>query len=342
MCSSKVINRLKTVKERLAGNYSTEQLLDTLDELLMRGMEPIIGSTNFLDSRIICIATWYSTNQRRKLSPMEKGHFIASSIAYMLADTRTKMRIYRKMSIERNLSVMLMEQWLKLAGECVNLELRQLTGFKNDIQDRIDFLHWQLGTVNRHALFHSYQTVKYYLSQAVEFRNQIAEKYMRMVTLEAVGYHKQQTSNNGPRMQLDDVAQNFMIAVYKAIDKCDSNKGTLTSYVQKWITNAKTTNTFRHETGIAYTIPSGQRKQLAIGSCNISNYTLSMDSEEVKEIVSECNQEEEMIRADTINSVRLLAKAVDTLGLGRLSLGILEVLNDSEILLLKSAAIITE
>lgn len=337
--TSKVLDQLKTVKEKLEKNYSTEALLDTLDELLNRAIEGVILCCNYLDHRLITIATWYSTNQRRKLSSMEKPQFIASCMAFSLADTKTKRRIYRKIGLERNLTVLMLDQWLSLAGECVQLELKHLSNPSSDVMARILQLRWLLNVTNPHQLFASYNTVKMYYAESLKFREQISEKFMRKVMLETVAYVKEQERRNGPRMSLNDVAQNFMLAVYKAIDKCDSAKGTLTSYVDAWVTNAKTTNVFRDEVGVAYSIPSGQRKQIAVKLSTLNNYAVSIDAQEVREIAADQNLEENLLRQDNINHVRKLAKIADPVGLGRLVLGITEVLNGQEILLLKQASI---
>lgn len=337
--SSIVIEKLKTVDERLSKNYSTEQLLSTLDELLLRAISAVINSTNFLDQKLITVATWYSTNQRRKITPMKKGQFIAAAMAYILSDSKTKTRIYKKMSLERNLTLDLITQWQVLAKECVQLEVKMLCSPSEDIESRINYLRWQLRTSDPNRLYSDYHTVKYYTDLAYNFREQIAEKYMRKVATEAVMYHKDQREKNGSRMNLNDIGQNFMLAVYKAIDKCDVHKGTLTSYVDVWIKNAKTTNLYRDETGIAYNIPSGQRKQLAIGNSTIANFALSIDDEEVKNITSDYNQEEALSRQQTIDQVRRLAKAVDPSGFGRLVLGIREILSPKEIEQLKRESV---
>lgn len=336
--SSHVIDVLKGVKEKLPDNYSTEQLLDTLDELILRAVNSIIECSNFLDSRLVTIATWYSTNQRRKISPIDKGQFIASTVAYQLSDTRTKARIYRKLGLERNLSIALIHLWLTTAKEIVDLELDCLCDQDKDGESRLSFLRLQLGVTQPHLIFSSFHTVNYYVKQALMFREQMAEKYMRKVVNEAVAYHKDQTKRNGPRMNLNDIAQNFMVAVLKAIDKCDSKKGTLTTYVDHWLTNAKTTNVFRHETGVAYSLPSGQRKNLATGLSVISNFAVSIDDSEIINMEAEQNQEEELIRQDIINHVRQLSKAVDPVGLGRIYLGITEVLSAEEVSQLRLAS----
>jgi hypothetical protein len=285
---------------------------------------------------LIRIASWYSTNQRRKITTLEKGQFIARCVAFGLARSETKSKVYRRLFIERNLTIILVSEWLDLTRELVDLQVTLTADPKcEETRSRYTYLCWLLRITDEDRLFTAYRTARFYFDQALDFRDQIAEKYMRMVTVQASMHFKEQRDSAGSRQSLNDVAQNFMLAVYRAIDKCDYNKGTLTNYVERWLTNAKTTNTFRHEVGTAYTIPSGQRKMLATGESCFGNFAVSLDSEEAKEAESEHNQEADLIRRDTINQVRKLARSVDPTGLGRLSLGILESLNDNEIRLLQ-------
>jgi hypothetical protein len=109
--------------------------------------------------------------------------------------------------------------------------------------------------------------------------------------------------------------------------------------VDRWLSDARSTNNFRDESGIAYTIPSGQRKRLATGESSMHNYAIPIDDQEVLALIDERDdQEERAIRQDTINMVRTLAKRVDPSGIGRMSLGITEILSPSEIELLGRAS----
>jgi hypothetical protein len=305
MGSSSVIESLKTVREKLPDNYSTEQLLDTLDEFLMRAVRGMIRSSRFLDPYLVQIAAWYSTNQRRKISGLEKGQFIATVMAYVLGSPKHKVRIYRRMYLERSLTLELLNRWLKLAEEAARLEIEGLQRPSADKAGRLKHLHRKLGLYDPHLLYPNWLAVKQYTQLAYQFREQIAEKYMRKVALEAVSFHKRQRERTGSRMSLSDIGQNFVLAVYRAIDKCDPRKGTLTAYVDRWLSDARSTNNFRDESGIAYTIPSGQRKRLATGESSMHNYAIPIDDQEVLALIDERDdQEERAIRQDTINMVR--------------------------------------
>jgi uncharacterized protein YejL (UPF0352 family) len=161
----------------------------------------------------------------------------------------------------------------------------------------------------------------------------IMEKYMRFVMMEAQMFHKQQREHN-PHLNFDieDLAQNFSLAVNKAIDKCDAQQGTLTSYIKNWIKDAKGNPQLRGEYGIAYTIPASQRRAMAQSTNNKAvNISVSIDDEELQGLRSESNIEEEYERKRTIDLVRVLAKRADPTGISRMFLGIGEILLPEEL-----------
>jgi hypothetical protein len=151
--------------------------------------------------------------------------------------------------------------------------------------------------------------------------------------MEAQMFHKQQREHN-PHLNFDieDLAQNFSLAVNKAIDKCDAQQGTLTSYIKNWIKDAKGNPQLRGEYGIAYTIPASQRRAMVQSTNNKAvNISVSIDDEELQGLRSESNIEEEYERKRTIDLVRVLAKRADPTGISRMFLGIGEILLPEEL-----------
>ena len=180
--------------------------------------------------------------------------------------------------------------------------------------------------------------VAYWTEKALTFKHQIIEKYMRLVMLEAHAYATHHKQNNPHiRIDLDEVAQNFILAVSKAIDKCNANKGTLTSYVQMWLKDARNTVHFQHSYGFAYSIPTNKRREIAAGKSHINNMVFDLDSAEAQSVAVEYDLESDIDNKKIVNTVRAISKQADPTGLGRLTLQITEVLSPKERQLLKTA-----
>jgi hypothetical protein len=317
---SRVLDSLKRVNEQLSHNYTSYQLLSVLDKLIWKAMWPIINSTNYFDRVLASVLAWSAVNPRRKISSLPRDRLTTYAVAFLASeDPKMKMRILRKMRLERNIPLFVIDRFLALTDghpvEKPEPELIDALCIK-DLQN----------------LWFAVRECGYWRQHAIDFKGMILEKYMRLVMMEAQMFYKQQRTNN-PHLNfdLDDIAQNFVLAVDKAVNKCDAHQGTLTSYIQNWIKDAKGNPQLRGEYGIAYTIPASQRRSMAkADDPKAVNISVSIDSTEMLELASDTDIEKELERKQTISHIRLLAKRVDPTGIARMFLGIGEVLTVAE------------
>lgn len=315
------LDSLKRVKEQLGQNYTSFQLLSVLDQLLWKSMWPILRTTDYFDRVLANVIGWSATNPRRKLSSLPKDRFNTYAMAYLAADTpKIKFRILKKMRIERNVLFYVVGRFLEIMKDVPPARPSQRIANA-------------LAVFDYEGLWFTAREAGYWHHQSIEFKGMIMEKYMRFVMMEAQMFHKQQREHN-PHLNFDieDLAQNFSLAVNKAIDKCDAQQGTLTSYIKNWIKDAKGNPQLRGEYGIAYTIPASQRRAMAQSTNNKAvNISVSIDDEELQGLRSESNIEEEYERKRTIDLVRVLAKRADPTGISRMFLGIGEILLPEEL-----------
>lgn len=333
--SSRVIDVLKKSVESIPENYTSRQLLATLDYLIFQAVRPIIVNTYYVDRVLGLLAGWLSTASRRKISSAgSKEQFQSLVMAFCMAtDPEDRLKIWQAIKLERTLSFFLVDQWL------VRTEPYASAVIDND-SDSLSSIMRSACVVNQSAFFQKQQSVLYWQTQALKFKEALLEKYMRKVVNEAVAYHRMHTKNN-PHLDLhlDDLAQNLLLAVSKAIDKCNTDKGTLTSYAQLWIKDALSSSHGSHEYGTAFSIPVGKRREIArTEHHSLNNISVSLDADEVQQLEADQDVENDSVRAATIERVRLLAKAVDPQGLGRLTLGITEVLSPEQLRKLMSVA----
>lgn len=321
------LDSLKRVKEKLPHNYTSYQLLSVLDQLLWKSMWPIVRTTDYFDRVLANVIGWGATNPRRKLSSLPKERFNTFAMAYLAADTpRLKLRILKKMRLERNVLFYVIGRFLDLMKDAPPTKPSQrLTN--------------ALAVFDSEGLWFAARESSYWYAQAITFKGMIMEKYLRFVMVEALSFQKQQREQN-PHLQfdVDELAQNFTLAVNKAIDKCDAQQGTLTSYIKNWIKDAKGNPQLRSEYGIAYTLPASQRRAVAQQGANRKavNISVSMESDDFLQLRSDSNVEEEVERTRTIELVRKLAKRADPTGISRMFLGISEILDPDELRQLNS------
>lgn len=318
---SRVLDSLKRVNEQLGHNYTSYQLLSVLDKLIWKAMWPILNTTNYFDRVLATVVAWSATNPRRKVSSLPRERFNTYAMAYLASDDpKLKMRILRRMRLERNIPLFVINRFMSLTKE---------HGVEKPKPELVNAL-----SVTDHTnLWFAVRECDYWWKHAIEFKGMILEKYMRFVMMEAQLFYKQQKTNNPTlNFDLDDIAQNFILAVNKAVDKCDAQQGTLTSYIQNWIKDAKGNPQLRGEYGIAYTIPASQRRSMAKAEQpKAVNIAVSIESDELSALASDSDVAGDYERRRTVNHVRLLAKRADPSGISRMFLGIGEILSTEEL-----------
>lgn len=338
--SSAVLHALKTVQEKIADNYTSGQLFDVLDTMLYRSIEPLIVNTRYVDRSLSIVLAWYAQNHRRKISPHSKRRLTAYIISFLSErDPVRRVRLYRRMSLERNITFFLVRHWLSIVEPWRALHVGFCQGHVG--RDESEQLARRCCVTDVERLHGTISSAQYWLDQATQFKHHMVEKYMRLAMMDAYTHWTIQSEKN-PHLGLDleELAQNFILAVMKAIDKFDKNQGTLTAYVQWWLQNARITQTHRGEYGIAYTIPHSKRKSIALKDDALTrNISVSIDSNEALEVPSGQDLEGQIIATQEQNRVRLVAKYSDSMGIGRLVLGIPEMLSNQELQQLLSARV---
>jgi hypothetical protein len=79
------------------------------------------------------------------------------------------------------------------------------------------------------------EEVKYWEDKAQNFKSLILQKYVRMSLMQAQSTYKE-LAHSYP---LSDITQIYLIYAAKAIDRCDSRQGVLTTFIGSWLKSAK-------------------------------------------------------------------------------------------------------
>lgn len=329
MRHSESIQRVKSVKESMKGRWTDQQMMSTLDHLLKLSVEPIIRYTKFLDYQIPAVIHWYATNTGRKIAMTDKDRTLYLLSLWFMFQPGDKVKLWRRIKFERNIAFFLCSQFLNLTEGYIDLEFKQAV---EPTQERADEMYRIEQSVGAGAnLGRVIQTVRMWAHQAARFRNQILERFMRHAMMQAYKYHL-----GNPRTEFADVCQNFLMAVNKAVNKLDPDKGTLTSYANRWITNAKHSPVVPHEYGISYSLSPHIKRAVARGDSQLMNISTDLSGEEVELARYEHDVVEQLERNDQIMQVRRLAKIADPFGFARRDLGIEEFLFPHEANLIRS------
>lgn len=310
MTSQNTLLNVLSVSESLDVNYTSSQLLSVLDNALFYAVEAIIRNTNWMNLVLSNVITWYSENARRKISSMAtKDEVYGTLISVILStDPDYKIEKLKELQLERSL-------WFK--------SVRMFT--INCPEYTTSFHSFQFLKLEEGSLYVARRDALYWLGVAEKMKRQIMEKYMRFVGKQAV-YAKRKH----PDIDLDDTVQNFTIALSQAIDKCSSDRGTLTSYINQWFMSAQTRSR-GEEYGTAYSVPDSVRKEFFKGrpsNIYVSFQDLLKDGESDNILPQYANDPvNDIENEDDRAHILRLARHADPLGYARFQLGLKEILN---------------
>jgi len=311
-------------QQTLSNEVTTQQIESILDFLIGKAIVAIMRSSNFMDLIVASALAWKTENPRRKISHIERNEVTALLFHYTcLSSIEKKQEVLKRLHLERSfllfacsLYIESMEQYIKDSNALVKLK----ESHKNS--SAVAFRKKQLEAAFKLTpeAYNKFYEVKTWYDQAIQFRTMIFSRYLKLVIKESIKHYKLSKQT----LDYNDLIQNLIVAVYKAIDKFDSTKGTITSYIQQWIMDAKLQKS--HEYGIAYYIPDSKKRAIAAGNSSINNiYVPLEDIEKTEPHKATIEEFEEASR------IRRLAKRVDKLGLARYSLGIQESLTPREL-----------
>lgn len=322
--------KLKSIQESIQVNLTSYQYLSVLDELLYRAVFPIIEGTRFIDVFLSQMLGWQTLNPKRKTSGLGRHAFSANTTLFLLSDNpKQKLKILKKMRLDRSMLFEILRRWTAIADELQALGTETATKQKmiefHDLQDRCLIK-------SGYGLTSTYRVSHYWYKHALDFKRQILEKYTRMVLVTA----QRDYEDLDKKVELDDIVQVYLLTAAKAIDKCDTDKGVITSHIQNWLMSAKNVVVATYLTGAgtesnAVSLSTTTNKRLVddmVESVNVGDLEeLSHSDEDARE------------RSSDIDQIRTISKLFDPHGFGRILLHIQEQLDPSDSQVLQSLMI---
>ena len=228
---SEIFSRLKATKEE-ASNLTTYQWLATLDFFLESSIDPIITAMPVLaDNYFSVVVAHQFMRPSVKYSRNEKSVLPAMLFNSLTTRHSVKRGHQRSMLLNRGVLSLLPGLFLHTVNRFMELHNPQLR-----IANRTEELAaWSRETDTR-FLYQSAQQCRFWDTRAREFKALLLQKYTRMALNNA--RHAYMAVNH--RVPLDDIVQTYLLYTNKAIDRCDSRRGVLTTFIQTWLYSAKT------------------------------------------------------------------------------------------------------
>lgn len=319
-------------------NLTGEQIQQIMDMLLYKALEPIIMYTSAFEPQAEYLLMLIAANGKRKLSSLARETVVESLASYVVqTDRRKKYELIRDARVERYFIHGFVKKFVDSNADYIgqyNDCMGAPTALKRNCLDNRAAI---IGNCSRADFFNAVRISSSYIKRFYEYRESIIGHYLKHSSKQAKAYVSQSHGNT----DFMDLRQSILKAVITALDKYDSRKGALTSYINYWIFNAATGST-EHEYGIAYTIPQTQKKKLFEKQSSEVNFSVSLDAltkndddennMALHSTLSSDNQlDEDMENMETSRIVQALAKCVDRRGVARLCLDIGEYFSPKEL-----------
>jgi hypothetical protein len=321
---SETFANLKGIQESISSNLTSYQYLSVLDHFLYRSVLPLIESTRFVDIFLAQILGWQTQNPKRKTSGAGRHTFSANATLFLLSDqAKQKLKILRSMRLDRAIVFETVRRWLTIVEEYEKLSVQIASP---ELLQQLQDLGEKASLRPSYSLHSTYTQVKFYYEQASGFKTMILEKYTRLCLNTAQRDYVQM----GHQVELEDIIQVYLLTASKAIDKCDTDRGVLTTHIQNWLLSAKNVVKASHMQNAVRALSKGQGK-------SVEQLIESVSLDDIPDVPAEESDSQE--KEDTIESVRLIAKAFDPSGTGRILMGIHEVLSKEDRMAIRALAV---
>jgi hypothetical protein len=325
---SKLFAKLKSIEETIPNNLTSYQYLSVLDELIYRGLYPIIEGTKFFENFLAQILGWQTINSKRKVVGVGRQAFSSYTTLYLLLDDpKQRIKLIKKMKIDRAVLFEAMRRWTSISEEIVSISETDV--ITSDALTQIADLSERASIRDGYHVIALYNQVHYWHNQAVAFKSQILEKYTRLCLTTAQRDYVQMDCQG----DLDDIIQVYFMSAGKAIDKCDTEKGVLTTHIQNWLLSAKNVVIATYVNGAVT-----QTKASTAGASIIRTMVDHVSLDEIENMIAE-ELDDPAEKEETVYQVRKVTRFFDKTGIGRILLGIQDVLSKEDVQALRAHAL---
>lgn len=225
---SEVFAEIKAIKEDIEINLTSLQYLQILDYYIGNSLHYLsLISPKFFDNYLSKVIAYQQIHAMSKLSSESREKISCLFFNYI---TTRDVEYLKKLYLNRGLYLGIVSYWLNHS----RVYFEQRSPFYEGKVEEDNVLE-RLGIENPSMYFAYFKAIEYWFNKALDFKGKIMQKYTRMTLLQA---QKTYVEYNHV-VELDDVTQIYLQIMSKAIDRCDSRFGVLTTFIQSWLKSAK-------------------------------------------------------------------------------------------------------
>jgi len=295
--------KLKSIKEGIDSSLTSYQWLATLDYFIESAIDPMVTSLPLLVNNYYAkVIAWQSHKPSIKFSRINKHDLPTLLFNSITTEGAVSRSFQKEMLLNRGLLFGLINIFQHTVNGYMQVHNPATRITNNDRMLKLAIAEKNFDTT---YLYASARESQFWANKAYSFKKLIVQKYTRLALMNAKGVYTQVHTY----LKLDDIVQTYLMFLSKAIDRCDSRQGVLTTFIQTWFHSAK-----------AHTMKEAQDK----------HQQSSFDEQHETTDLS--------VGPDTsyenIQHIASTAKRVDPSGILRVSLGIPEFLSSNQLSIL--------
>ena len=228
---SEAFAEVKAIEEDIKINLTSLQYLQILDYYLWNSLRFLMNvSPTFFTCYLSKVIAYQQVHSMSKLSSESRETITNNFFNYV---TTGDVEWVKKLYLNRGLYFGIISYWLTKSNEY--FQLRSPFNEREDAPERMYEIANELSINDTSVYYANYKQVAYWFSKAQDFKSKIMQKYVRMTILQAQKAYVEYNHE----IDLDDVTQIYLQIMSKAIDRCDSRFGVLTTFIQSWLKSAK-------------------------------------------------------------------------------------------------------
>jgi hypothetical protein len=315
---SEIFAKLKDVKERIGTNLTSLEYLETLDMFLWRAIGSIRKAMPRLVDEFMVKAiaqqTFKSSTKFSSIMKEEKGKLPVILFNALTERDPDSLEGFRNLRLNRGMLFGLVKIFVDRTApyvELVNVEPLSFDDWRARAT-QLRLMEKALGVPEGIPLYSVIEDVNIWYERARDWKSAIIEKYTR----KALGQAKVAYEDYNYAMDLSDVIQIHMVLLSRAINRCDSRLGVLTTFITSWFKSARSEMT-----------------KIINSSQEVSYEELLEEMGDAAEV--EGSEDKTLRTNEMVQHISMLAKQIDPTGVLRIHLGIPEFmpLDKREILL---------
>lgn len=234
---SEVFAKMKAINENIKVNLTSLEYLQILDYFLKNAWKQIVLEyPEFVNNYISKVLSFIAFHRSFKVCSESRAQLPYLIYKCILAENKAKVTAFDRIHFNRGVIFGLLAQYLTIAERKANI----WSPFNTSKTEREKFIESikcdeLLGIKNQDNFQSIYMSVLYWYNKAKDFRAMICQKYTRFALLQAQKAYVQYNY----KVSLNDISVIYCMIVGKAIDRCDTRFGVLTSFIQNWMKSAQ-------------------------------------------------------------------------------------------------------